>query len=248
MAYRSTGNGYADVAAHYRQLVEEGELSPGDPLPSVSEIRDQFGVSGKTVSRALQLLKQEGILASRGSLGTVVTSRPRIAPASGAARVARTQRGGPNYAEGETSTGHTAMLRSCADPVICQLLGIEPHDEIVIRRRVFRVDGVPTVIGIECIHPRALSAIDDLLTDGPRGPVHWLIQYKETTGLSTHASPERRGARFAARDELELLEIPLPDSDVAVPVLVTQTVFGDEEGPLEVMEDVHAPGLWHEAR
>jgi GntR family transcriptional regulator len=205
-------------------------------------------VSGTTVSRALQQLKQESLIASRGSLGTVVISRPRIAPASGAARVERTRRGGPNYSPGETSTGHTAMLRSCADPVICQLLDIEPHDEIVIRRRVFRVDGVPTVIGIECIHPRALSTIDDLLTDGPRGPVHWLIQYKEKTGRDTHGSPERRGARFASRDELELLEIPLPSSDVAVPVLVTQTVYGDEEGPLEVMEDIHAPGVWHEAR
>ncbi|MER6846160.1 GntR family transcriptional regulator [Streptomyces platensis] len=248
MAYRTTGAGYAEIAAHYRQLIDDGELAPGDALPSVADIREHFEVSAKTVSRALQVLKNEGLVGSRGSLGTVVASRPRVAPASGDARVQRTQRGGPNYAPGETSTGHEAMLRSCADPLICQLLGIEPHDEIVIRRRVFRQDGVPTVLGVECIHPRALSVVPDLLKQGPRGPVHWLIEYKEETGRSTHGSPERRGARLASRDELERLEVPLPDSDVAVPVLVTYVVYHDEDGPLEVMEDVHAPGLWHEAR
>ncbi|GAA1016877.1 GntR family transcriptional regulator [Streptomyces thermogriseus] len=248
MAYRSSGAGYADVAAHYRQRIQSGELKPGDKLPTVPEIQAQFDVSSKTVSRALGVLKSEGLVAARGALGTVVTERPRVAPATGAARVERVRNGGPNYAPGETSTGHRAMLRSCADPVIAQRLEIEPHDEIVIRVRVFRQNGTPKVIGVEYIHPRALAVVDDLLKQGPRGPVHWFVQYEESTGQRITSSPEQRAARFASRDELEALEISLPDSDVAIPVLVTHTVFHDEEGPLEVMEDVHAPGQWHEDR
>jgi GntR family transcriptional regulator len=248
VAYKASGAGYADVAAHFRTLIGDGGLAPGDALPSVSAIREQFDVSAKTVSRALKVLKDEGLVASAGAQGTVVTKRPRIAHATGAARVERTRRGGPNYAPGETSTGHEAMLRSCADPIICQYLDIEPHDEVVIRRRVFRQDGAPMVIGIEAIHPRALAVVSDLLKQGPRGPIHWFVEYEQSTNKKIHGSPERRAARFASRDELELLEVSLPDSDVAVPVLVTHTVFHDEDGPLEVMEDIHYPGLWHEAR
>ncbi|MFI0156203.1 GntR family transcriptional regulator [Streptomyces lydicus] len=248
MAYRSSGAGYADVAAHFRAKIEDGGLSPGDSLPSVDEIREQFGVSAKTVSRALKLLKDEGLAGSRGSLGTVVTERPRVAPASGTARVERTRRGGPNYASGETSTGHTAALLSCADPGLCRDLDIDPHDEVIIRKRVFRVDGKPMTIGLEIIHPRALAVVADLLKQGPRGPDHWFNEYTEKTGKQVSGSPEMRIARHASRDELEDLEVPVPDADVAVPVMVTRTTWHDEDGPLEVMEDIHAPGVWHNAR
>lgn len=245
MAYRSKGAGYADVAAHFRKLIEEGELSPGDSLPSVDEIREEFNVSAKTVSRALKLLKDEGLAVSRGSLGTAVTERPNVAPASGMSRVERTRRGGPNYAAGETSTGHAAQMRSCTDPGICRDLDIEPHDEVVIRKRIFRVHGTPVTIGVEIIHPRALSVVPDLLENGPRGPVHWFTEYQERTGKSVNGSPEMRAARHASRDELEDLEVAVPDADVAVPILVTRTTWHDEDGPLEVMQDIYAPGVWH---
>lgn len=248
MAYVTTGTGYAAVAAHYREAIEQGELAAGDALPSVSEIRERYEVSAKTVSRALKVLKEEGLVSSRGSRGTVVEERPQISPATGVARVQRGRSGGPNYGRGETSTGHTAILRSCADPDICRYLDIEPHDEIAIRRRVFRQDGIPKILGVEYIHPRALAVVADLLTQGRRGPVHWLIEHEESTGLKVHSSPEKRTARHASHDELEALEIPLPAADVAVPVLVTHVVFHDEDGPLEVMEDVHYPGLWYEDR
>lgn len=248
MAYRSPGHGYADVAAHFRERVENGELVPGDSLPSVEEIRTQFSVSAKTVSRALKVLKDEGLVSHRGALGTVVTERPRVAPASGAARVHRTRNGGPNYSPGETSTGHTASMLSCADPGICRELGIEPHDEVIVRKRVFRVHDKPIVIGVEVIHPRALAVVADLLKQGPRGPVHWFTEYEEQTGKKINGSPEMRAARHASRDELENLEVSVPDADVAVPVLVTRTTWHDEDGPIEVMEDVYSPGMWHVAR
>lgn len=248
MAFRSAGHGYADVAAHFRGKIENGELTPGDSLPSVDEIRSQFDVSAKTVSRALKVLKEEGLVAHRGALGTVVTERPRVAPATGADRVARTRNGGPNYATGETSTGHMAAMLSCTDPGICQALGIEPHEEVVIRKRVFRVHDNPVVIGIEIIHPRALQVVADLLKQGPRGSTHWFTEYEESTGKKIHDSPEMRAARFASSDELKDLEVSVPDSDVAVPILVTRTTWHDEDGPIEVMEDVFAPGIWHTAR
>lgn len=241
MAYKTSGVGYADVAAHFRALVRDGELNPGDALPSVSEIREQFDVSAKTVSRALAVLKGEGHVASRGSLGTVVTAAPRAA-VTGADRLARLARTGRTYAAGETSTEHVAMIRSCADADIADQLGIELHDEIVIRRRTFRQDGRPTVVALSCIHIRALADVPELLQSGQLKPF-WQKTYTERTGRQVTKGPERRGARLASTDELTALEVEAPAS-AAVPVLVLHTTFGDDSGPIEVWEDVYAPGLW----
>jgi len=241
MAYKTTGKGYADVANHFRTLIQDGDLAPGDALPSVQEIREQFDVSAKTVSRALAVLKREGHVTGRGSLGTVVTAVPQ-AVATGAARLDRLNRTGRSYASGETSTDHVVMLRSCADPDICEQLDIEPHDEVVIRRRVFRQDGRPTVLAVSCIHPRALAAVPELLQEGQLRPF-WQKTYTERTGLTVSRGPERRSARLAAPYELAALEVEAP-ANAAVPVLVLHTAFHDENGPIEVWEDVYAPGLW----
>lgn len=236
-------DGYADIATHYREVIAQGGLNPGDTMPSYAQAAEAHRVNRTTVIRAYDVLKSEGLITSHAGKGTVVTRRPHIAPATGAARVARRERGGDNYAPGETSVDHESMLTPCADPVVCHYLDIEPHDEIVVRRRVFVQDGERVVIGIENIHIRAQATVPDLLKQGPRGDVHWHVEYEEKTGRKVNRSPEMRTARFASKDELRLLGISLPPGDVAVPVLVTYAVFHDENGPLEVMEDVRAPGL-----
>ncbi|WP_098020502.1 GntR family transcriptional regulator [Streptomyces sp. b62] len=241
MAFKASGAGYADVAAHFRTLIQNGELTPGDALPSVQEIREQFNVSAKTVSRSLAVLKSEGLATGRGSLGTVVSSRPRVA-STGAARLDRLSRTGKHYAAGESSTDHVALLRSCADPDIAEQLGIDLHDEIAIRRRVFLQGGRPTVVALSCLHPRALAAVPELMQQGQLKPF-WQTTYTERTGRTVTRSPERRGARLATNDELQALQVQAPPT-AAVPVLVLHTTFHDEEGPLEVWEDVYAPGLW----
>ncbi|MFF7459618.1 GntR family transcriptional regulator [Kitasatospora sp. NPDC008115] len=242
-----TRTGYADIAAHYRRRIAAGELKPGDTLPPVNEAAELHGVARNTAVRAYGLLKAEGLVTTHAGAGTVVSSRVGIAPPTGAARVDRLKAGGSNYAPNETSTHHEAMVRSCAEPSICRDLGIEPHDEVVIRRRVFRRDGKPVVLGISVIHIRALRHVPALLQQG-RLERLWHEVYEEQTGHAVHRSPERHTARFASDDELAALEVPVPSGvDVAVPVLIVRTVWHDERGPIEVWEDIHAPGEWHES-
>ncbi|MFD0256389.1 GntR family transcriptional regulator [Streptomyces sp. NPDC127113] len=236
--------GYADISAHYRQRIDDGALEPGERMPTMEAVRDHFGVSMATVNRAYKQLKAEGYTTSRPGSSTVVALRPRVV-STGAARLERLNRTGKHYAPDETSTDHVSMLRSCGDPDVAQQLGIEPHDEIVIRRRVFRREGRPTVVALSLIHPRALEHVPELLQDGQLKPF-WQTTYTQRTGREVKRSPERRGARLASGDELAALEVNVPPS-AAVPVLVLHTTFHDEEGPLEVWEDVYAPGLWQMA-
>ncbi|MDL5155837.1 GntR family transcriptional regulator [Actinomycetospora termitidis] len=64
---------YRRVAAALRARVDD--LAPGDRLPSVRAIVSDFGVASATASRALALLREEGLVESVPRVGTVVASR-----------------------------------------------------------------------------------------------------------------------------------------------------------------------------
>jgi GntR family transcriptional regulator len=65
---------YEQVAAAIEAAITSGELAPGDRLPSQDRIAAEAGVSKHTVSAAVALLRERGILHSRSRLGTFVNS------------------------------------------------------------------------------------------------------------------------------------------------------------------------------
>ncbi|MFF6794558.1 GntR family transcriptional regulator [Streptomyces filamentosus] len=239
MAYRAPeGRGYADVAAYFRERIKNGELAPGDSLPSVSDIREMFDVAAKTVSRALGVLKSEGLVTSRGALGTVVAKSPLVI--TGTDRLARMAQNGRQYAPGETSTGHQVMRRSVADPEICAALDLEPHEEVVIRVRVFRQDDTPTTVGVSVYPSHTVAVVPELAEDVRMSPQFDEL-YEQRTGRRVTKGQKVARSRHASADELASLEIDAPPH-AAVPVTYTTVTFHDDERPLGWWEDVYAPG------
>jgi len=233
--------GYAEIAAHYRRLINDGELGPGDVLPSMNKVCEEFNVSITTANRAFRQLKLEGLTVAMPGQHTVVANRRREV-STGIARVERLARVGREYAPGETSTDHSAQLLSLRSLELCAEMDIDPGDEVVVRRRTFRKDGKPTVVAHSFIHPRAVAAVPEVLQQGQLKPF-WHTTYQQRTGKAITALPERRGARLASTDELAALEIDMP-ANMAASVLVVRTAFHDEDGPISIWEDVYAPGLW----
>ncbi|MFI8258905.1 GntR family transcriptional regulator [Streptomyces filamentosus] len=238
MAYRSAGAGYADVAEHYRALIKAGTLAPGDALPSVAEIREEFGVAAKTVSRALSMLKGEGLVTSRGALGTVVAKSPIVV--TGADRLDRMAKGGERYGPGETSSGHRVTRRSVYDSEVCTALDLEPGDEAIIRIRVFRQDDKPSSVGVSVYPPHTVAAVPELAQD-ERMVAQFDQLYEERTGREVVRGQRTAHARQASQDELAALEIDAPPHS-AVAVLVTTVTFHDDQQALGYWEDVYAPG------
>ena len=233
--------GYAEIASHYRKLIADGVLAPGDEMPPMSEVCATFKVSITTANRAYRLLKTEGLTVPKPGVGTVVAEQPRVA-ASASARLERIARTGQAYGHGEKSVDHTAQLRSIADPILASHLDVELHDEVVVRTRTFVRGGKRTVFAVSCIHMRALADVPELLSTEPFGQF-WQEVYKARTGKAVTKSPERRSARLAKDYELQALHIEV-EPGTPVPVLVVVNTFSDEDGPIEVWEDVWAPGLW----
>lgn len=64
-----------EIAANINDLIQRGELQPGDRLPSERELCDQFGVSRTVVREALSQLKSDGIIATKRGSGAYVMER-----------------------------------------------------------------------------------------------------------------------------------------------------------------------------
>lgn len=229
---------YEEIAAHYRRLIQDGDLAPGDSLPSLRKVCEAFNVAMATANRAFQILKTEG-LTQASSEGTVVAARPAVV-ISGVDRLDRLNRTGRRYGPGEDSTGLRVMRRSMYDADVCSALEIEPGDEVTIRIRTFRQDGQPTSVGVSVYPPRTTNTVHELAEEErmerPFGAI-----YTERTGREVTKGQRTAHARQASQDEIDALQLEVP-AHMAVAVLVTNVTFHDEEGPLGYWEDVYAPG------
>ena len=55
--------------------IAEGKLAPGEQLPTIRALAEESGINMMTVSKAYQLLKQEGYITTDRRSGTVVKPR-----------------------------------------------------------------------------------------------------------------------------------------------------------------------------
>ncbi len=55
--------------------VAQGRLAPGERLPTIRALAEECGINMMTVSKAYQLLRQEGYIATDRRLGAVVLPR-----------------------------------------------------------------------------------------------------------------------------------------------------------------------------
>lgn len=88
---------YRRIADEIRARIADGELRPGDPVPSARGITREWGVALATATKVLATLNAEGVARSLPGRGTVVTG-PAAAtqPAPAAARAARRNEGDPD--------------------------------------------------------------------------------------------------------------------------------------------------------
>lgn len=63
---------YIRVSDDIRSKIESGELSPGDQLPSMRELQEQYDVGHTAVRNALLVLRTEGLIEGHQGKGVYV--------------------------------------------------------------------------------------------------------------------------------------------------------------------------------
>jgi GntR family transcriptional regulator len=75
---RSAVPPYRQIAAWLRSRIEADEFRPGeDPLPSEKDLVDLFGVARDTARRAVQVLREEGLVETIPQRGSYVLPQDR---------------------------------------------------------------------------------------------------------------------------------------------------------------------------
>lgn len=68
---------YLQLASVMRQRVEAGRWKNGDKISTIEELEAEFGVAKITISKAIEILREEGLLDARQGLGTFVSYKPK---------------------------------------------------------------------------------------------------------------------------------------------------------------------------
>jgi DNA-binding transcriptional MocR family regulator len=76
--YQLTGETAREIAAGIESGIRQGDLHPGDSLPTVRAAAAGLGVSPVTVSSAYRLLKARGFVSTDGRRGTRITQAPAL--------------------------------------------------------------------------------------------------------------------------------------------------------------------------
>jgi GntR family transcriptional regulator len=64
---------YKQCAAYIRHAIETGQLRPGDGLPSEQDLADEMQVAYGTMRKALQLLRDEGLIETTVGIGSFIS-------------------------------------------------------------------------------------------------------------------------------------------------------------------------------
>lgn len=204
--------GYAEIAAHYRQQIQDGELRPGDSMPSLRQVCERFGVANTTANRAYRMLKLEGLTLPRAGIGTVVAG-----PISNniAARVRMHESTGKALGGGESSR-ILEVGTIGADELVAPRLDVSPGTPVHVRRRVVSRGGAPVHISSSYYPSYVIAVTPELAEPVSTGGSRELAA--ERLGVAQDHVLEEVTSRLATEPEKAALGLTAGD------VVVTQVV------------------------
>ena len=206
---------YREIADELRQRLRAAPA--GSLLPSEAELSGEFGASRVTIRRALDLLRDDGLVAARQGFGWFVAAEP-VRQHLGQLGTIEAQLAG----SGITNERRVVEFAFVEPPArVRQLLGV---DSVLRVRRINLADGEPfAVVTVWC--PAELGQHLSR-SDVEQHPFYELLD------ITLRGATQTIGADGASAEEARLLRVP-----VGAPLLKCQRVTTDESGtPVLVSE------------
>ncbi|MFJ4411898.1 GntR family transcriptional regulator [Streptomyces sp. NPDC088910] len=231
---------YAQIAAHYTDLITSGELQPGALLPSIKSISQEWQVSTGTAEKALRTLRSAGLVRGIHGIGTEVLDPP-TPMSSGAQRQDRGRRSGSSWGAGERSDSHQSSVVPA--PVdVAAALDVKPGSEVIRRRRIYRDRHGIVAHSTSWIPARYGKLIPQLAKSERLSGGTSLQLIAQATGLPITHRIDTASARLLTAQDAELLELD-PAKPPTEPVVVMTAKFVDSESNVvEYGVDLGGPG------
>jgi GntR family transcriptional regulator len=229
---------YVQVADHIRDLILRGELPPGEEIPSERRIVEEWRVSRPTATRALAVLRAEGLVEARQGSGTFVREQPTLARRA-RDRYARGRATGHIYTAGERSEIVAAGVIEAPEEV-ASALGIAPGAPAIRRRRIVHESSGPVELSSSWF-PHSLGDRAPRLLERSRIRKGTVTYIERMTGRRARLGRDRISARLATDDEASALQL---GNGPAAVLVVHHTAFDTAGEPIEFAEAVFPPGRW----
>ncbi|MEU0881169.1 GntR family transcriptional regulator [Lentzea sp. NPDC005914] len=228
--------GYRDIANDIRREIDSGELPAGSRIPGENDLMSQYGVEQPTARRALDVLKNEGLIVAKRGSGTFVREFKPIRRVSPDRLQANTSWGSgkpiwtTDVGTRPRTEGVTVEIE-VPPAAVAEVLQLDDGARVVTRRRRYLVDDKPVQLATS-YYPEALvagSAIAEINT-GDGGAY---ARLKELGYEPTRFREELR-SRMPRDNEREALDL----AQGTPVILIVRTAFTADDRPVEVNEMV----------
>ncbi|MEV6240380.1 GntR family transcriptional regulator [Lentzea sp. NPDC051838] len=228
--------GYRDIANDLRQQIDSGSLPPGSRIPGENDLMGQYGVEQPTARRALDVLKNEGLIVAKRGSGTFVREFKPIRRVSPDRLQANTSWGAgrPIWSTDVGTRPRTEGVTVDVElppAAVAEVLKLDESARVVTRRRRYVVDEKPVQLATS-YYPEALVA-GSPITEINTGEGGAYARLRELGHEPTKFREELRTRmpREAERQALDLAQ--------GTPViLIVRTAFTADDQPVEVNEMV----------
>ena len=230
------------IAETLRHDILADRLEPGARLPSENDLAERHGTTRATVRKAIALLRSEGLVVSEQGRGAFVRPRPHLKMLlTGSNWRAHRGSGVSNFnaeaaSQGKKATQQLLSVKEVQAPAeIAERLGLPPNSPVIVRKRLFLVDGEPSQFcdgyyPINLFRGTAIAKARRI-----RGGVHAVIE--DPNG------PIRRRVTPFVEDLDVRLPLPAESKALVVPegvpvVRVLRTAYDEAGEPVEVLDSL----------
>ncbi|MBQ1122660.1 GntR family transcriptional regulator [Streptomyces sp. B15] len=224
---------YEQIADHLRARITEGEFGPGDLLPSGRDLCEQWGVSRATVVKAMDVLRNDGVVVARQGSGFTVVETPVARPAG--------RRGvGPRVSGGRPFKRLGTPCKEVPPDRIRDALHLGPETCALRRDRMVLLDeGEPYTLVSAWFPADIADACPRLAQEGPiaEGTTRYVTR---ETGRAPARATDIYTTRLATSDECKQLGLPHP----AAVAVTLHTAYDQGGRPLVCEEGVTGGELW----
>jgi len=219
---------YIQFKEYLLDRIEQGELEPGQRLPSEREFCDRFDVSRITIRQALGELARDGLICSVPGKGTFVTRKQeaKFHPLTSFSEQMR--------AQGQTPSSQVLnQALIAASHRLARELQIPPRAEVVLIERLRFADGEPCVLQTVYLPAELCPGI--LEYDLAEESLYQAL--RDAYGLVPVEADNSFEARLAERREEEYLQLPHPSAVL----VMRQTSYLEDGRPVEYTRSIYLP-------